>query len=73
MYLNFCFFFRNEVWRYDTQFGHVPARKLLLRNASTGMGVGLALALGTILLEMGYNKVFGKHDAHGHGHGHGHH
>lgn len=65
-------YLRNEVWRFDPQFGHVPARKLMLRNASTGMKLGLALAIGTVLLETGYNKVFGKGDHHGHGHGHDH-
>jgi hypothetical protein len=34
------------------------------------MKYGLSLALGTIILETGYQKLFGKEDAHGHGHGH---
>ena len=61
---------RNEVWRYDSQFGAVPVRTGMLRNAGTGMKWGLALAVGTVLLQTGYNAVFKKGDAH---HGHGHH
>ena len=59
---------RNEVWRYDPQFGAVPVRTGLLRNASMGMKWGLILAIGTVLLQTGYNKVFNKGDSHGHGH-----
>jgi hypothetical protein len=29
---------------------------------------GFMLDVGTILLQAGYNKLFGKGDAHGHGH-----
>jgi hypothetical protein len=31
---------------------------------------GFVLFLGTVLVETGYNKLFGKKDHHGHGHGH---
>ena len=60
------------MWRYDTQFGHIPGRKLLFKHGSSGMALGLTLAIGTIVLQMGYNKIFGKPDAHDHGHGHVH-
>jgi NADH dehydrogenase (ubiquinone) 1 beta subcomplex subunit 3 len=61
---------RNEAWRYDPQFGAVETRRFMLRNASTGMKYGFFLAVGAILIQTGYNKLFGKGDAHGH---HGHH
>ncbi|RNA14516.1 NADH dehydrogenase [ubiquinone] 1 beta subcomplex subunit 3 [Brachionus plicatilis] len=59
---------RNEVWRYDPQFGAIPKRTFMLKNAATGLKLGFALAVGVILLETGYKKVFGKADHHGHGH-----
>ena len=58
------------MWRYDPQFGAVPARTLLIRNATTTLKLGLALAAGVILLETGYNKLFKKGDDHHHGHAH---
>ena len=68
--IKICFIFllfkRNEVWRYDQQFGHVPGRKLFLRYGTTGMGVGLLLAIATVVLKTGYNKIYGNADAHHH-------
>jgi len=61
---------RNEVWRFDKQFGYVPRRTLLLRNVTSTLKWGFAFFVGTVLLETGYNKIFGKGDSHGHGHGH---
>ncbi|CAF0934243.1 unnamed protein product [Brachionus calyciflorus] len=59
---------RNEVWIYDPQFGSIAQKTFMLKNAGTGLKLGFALAVGIILLETGYNKVFGKADHHGHGH-----
>lgn len=58
------------MWRYDPQFGGIPKRSFMLKNAGTGLKLGFALAVGVILLQTGYKKVFGKAEHHGH---HGHH
>lgn len=66
----FCCNCRNEVWRYDPQFGILHPRKVLIKAGTTGMKYGLILAIGTILLKTVYQKLTGKENQ---GHGHGHH
>jgi hypothetical protein len=71
--LQFFLYDRNEVWRFDPQFGIDHSRKLFIRNGTMGMKWGFLLFVGVALIETAYKKAFGKGDAHGHGHGHGHH
>ena len=60
------------MWRYDPQFGYIPPRKAIIAYGTSGMKWGLVLAVGTLLLQTAYSKMFGKGDAHGH-HGKAHH
>lgn len=70
--LDICFYhleiliYRNEVWRFDPQFGSMSKRPLMLKSASTGMKLGFILFVGAVILETGYNRLFGKKDHHGH-------
>lgn len=65
---------RNEVWRFDPQFGTLAPRTGLIKAGTTGMKYGLILAIGTIIIEQAYSRVFGtSKQGHGHGHDHGHH
>ena len=63
---------RNEVWRFDPQFGTLAPRTTLIKAGTTGMKYGLILAIGTVILQEVYSRVFGTSKPHGHGHGHGH-
>ena len=64
------FLLRNQVWRFDPNYGYIERNKLVYKISTVGLKKGFLIAVGVVLLQTAYSKLFGPKD---HGHAHGHH